>query len=255
MKKRLFVCCLLLFLLFLLTGCGYTKEEKSLIKQYKEQGKENSINYIKEKYGMNAKVKSVTVCSKEYSLFPDSFSEPSETVQVKMNANGKNFYVYITAKEESTEGQDNYQFEEIKKDLVDSINNLVQIPVYKYEISGAKSIMNTEGLLDKNEYYDGNNLGTIAGKLGINLFMHYIGDVDFSNIDFSSISDITNNIILMLINYDSKSDYENSIKLTSNLQLFSPRVYVKAGGDYIKSTVAFYQKEKYYFKNGVEIEE
>lgn len=252
-KKILFLFYLLFCILFLLTGCGYTKEEKNLIKQYKIQGKENAINYVKEKYEMDAKVKSVLVYKHGSDLSPDFFSKPTGIVQVKMKANGKKFSVYITGTEKSTDGKDNYQFDEITNALVNSIDNLVPIQLHKYEISTSKTADNLEGLLNKDKYYNGNNLTNIIEDMGLSLFMHYIGDVDFNSIDFSSISDITENIyVLMLNNYSSESNYENSIKLTSNLQLFSPNSYFEAGGDYIKSTMSFYKKEKQYFKNTID---
>ena len=44
--KKYFI---LILILILLTGC-YSIEDRKLAKQYKEQGKINALNYIKEKY-------------------------------------------------------------------------------------------------------------------------------------------------------------------------------------------------------------
>lgn len=252
MKKIriLLLCCVFFFGIILVYISINNTEEKSLAKTVKIQGKENAINYIREKYAIDAKVKSVKIINRSGALFG---VVPTKNVEVKMRANNKNFYVYITGEGKSTDGKDNYQFDEIVSDLVNSINNLVPIELYKYEIDATKTENNhLVGLLDKDKYYNGNNLSDIIKNMSISLFMHYIGDVDFNSIDFSSISDITENIyILMLNNYSSKSNYENSIKLTSHLSLFSPKLYFEAGGNYIESSIAFYRKEKQYFKNEI----
>ena len=48
---------------FLLAACGYTDEEKQQMAQYEAQGKTNAINYIQDKYGIEATVLEV-VCEK-----------------------------------------------------------------------------------------------------------------------------------------------------------------------------------------------
>lgn len=51
----------LLFLaVFAFAGC-YSPEEKALELEYKKQAKVNAVNYIKEKYGFEAAVKSASV--------------------------------------------------------------------------------------------------------------------------------------------------------------------------------------------------
>ena len=48
MKKRNIVYYLLIVLIMaVLTGCGYTQEEKTEMKRYEKQGRENAENYIK----------------------------------------------------------------------------------------------------------------------------------------------------------------------------------------------------------------
>ena len=56
MKKRNIVYYLFLILIMaVLTGCGYTQEEKVEMKRYEKQGRENAENYIKAKYGIDEK--------------------------------------------------------------------------------------------------------------------------------------------------------------------------------------------------------
>lgn len=201
---------------------------------------------MKEKYAFDARVESVLLVENTNDLSIKSSS--SGMVVVKMKANGKKFYVRITGEEKSTDGEDNYQFDQITNDLINEIDHLVPIELYKYEIHTTRTDFNLEGLLNKDEYYNGNNLADITKYINISLFMHYIGDIHFNSIDFNSISDITENICLMLNSYSSESNYEKSIELTSKISLFSPKIYFEAGGDYIESTMSFFQKEKQYFK-------
>ena len=64
MKKRKTIGYIsLAFLVITLAGCGYTKEEKADMKRYEAQGRENAKDYIKEKYGVDVKIREVT-CEK-----------------------------------------------------------------------------------------------------------------------------------------------------------------------------------------------
>ena len=64
MKKRKTIGYIsLAFLVITLAGCGYTKEEKADMKRYEAQGRENAKDYIKEKYGVDVKIRKVT-CEK-----------------------------------------------------------------------------------------------------------------------------------------------------------------------------------------------
>ena len=59
-QKKGLITGLLLLTVFVLAGC-YSPEEKALEKKYKKQAKVNAVNYIKDKYGFSATVKSASV--------------------------------------------------------------------------------------------------------------------------------------------------------------------------------------------------
>ena len=101
MKKRNIVYYLLLILIMaVLTGCGYTQEEKA-------------ENYIKAKYGIDAKVRELNCEKYNSGPVPDFFPSPTGNVFIRMNYQGKDFSVFISGERENTEGIDNYQFQEI----------------------------------------------------------------------------------------------------------------------------------------------
>ena len=107
MLKRVVYILIVSLAMFLLTGC-YSSEESKLAKQYREQGKINALNYVNKKYGFNVKVKSVEeeeICS---ALWGCMDSSPNGNVIVKLNANDKDFFVYVTGEEASTDAYDDY---------------------------------------------------------------------------------------------------------------------------------------------------
>ena len=114
MKKRNVVYYLLLILIMaVLTGCGYTQEEKAEMKRYEKRGRENAENYIKAKYGIDAKVRELNCEKYNSGPVPDFFPSPTGNVFIKMNYQGEDFSVFISGERENTEGIDNYQFQEI----------------------------------------------------------------------------------------------------------------------------------------------
>ena len=97
MKKRNIVYYLLLILIMaVLTGCGYTQEEKAEMKRYEKQGRENAENYIKAKYGIDAKVRELNCEKYNSGPVPDFFPSPTGNVFIRMNYQGKDFSVFIS---------------------------------------------------------------------------------------------------------------------------------------------------------------
>ena len=74
------------FLVITLAGCGYTKEEKADMKRYEAQGRENAKDYIKEKYGVDVKIREVTCEKYNSGPVPDFSPSPTRNVFVRMSA-------------------------------------------------------------------------------------------------------------------------------------------------------------------------
>ena len=156
-EKESYIKFLIMFVLVCLTGCRYTKEEKDTIEQYKTQAEENSISYIKEKYNISSEVISLEVELEDTDPIPNITPDPTGNVYVKMKSNNKEFYVYITGKESSIIGKDNYQYNEIVTDLLELIQKDTNITPYNYQvIYGFEDSFKYPGLIDI--YYDGTNL-------------------------------------------------------------------------------------------------
>lgn len=93
------------------TGCN-TKKELEAFKAAEEQGRINALNYVREKYGFEPEVLNVQGEYVEPDLFP-GYYDPSGPVEVTMRHEGKTFLVVITGTEASTDGEDDYQIDEI----------------------------------------------------------------------------------------------------------------------------------------------
>lgn len=166
-----------------MTGC-YSKEEKKLAKEYKKQGEINAINYVKEKYNFNAKVKSVVEESNCSSVWGCLDSSPNGDVIVKLNANNKDFYVYVTGKYKTNEAIDDYQFKKIEDDFVNFFKNNINLNLYDYKLE-----FNSRGI---REYYN-NDLDSIVSYIS-KIELYYIGENDLNELNL-------NNVELKLKNY------------------------------------------------------
>lgn len=100
----------------LVTGCG--DKEKTQIEKI---GSSNAVSYIEEKYGFTPEVISIEAQTKNSDPIP-STKEYNGYVDVKLKYNDKNFVVNIYGRNESKNGVDNYQQEEIISSLLNIIN-------------------------------------------------------------------------------------------------------------------------------------
>ena len=192
---------------FLFGGC-YSSEEKALETRYKKQAKVNAVNYIKEKYGFEATVKSLQVPRLgEFDPFPDN------DVFVRMEWEGVEFNVRIAGDEETSEGFDNYQQEEILSALKNEVDTLTGIDsedvfaVYgdymEYEV-GKKS---WNGLVAP--YFTGENLREVLteGYVKPDVTITYVNQ-ELAGIDAEKIKEQTGINQFLFVDYDSKEHYE-----------------------------------------------
>ena len=210
-RKKSVLIGLLLLIVFVFAGC-YSSEEKAMEVKYKKQAKLNAVNYIKEKYGFEATVKSLQVPRLgEFDPFPDN------DVFVMMEWKGVEFNVRIAGDEETSEGFDNYQQEEILSALKDEVNTLTGIDaedafaVYgdymEYEV-GMKS---WNGLVAP--YFTGNNLKEVltGGYVKPDVTITYINQA-IAGIDVKKIKEQTGINQLLFVDYDSKEHYEAIVR-------------------------------------------
>lgn len=103
--------------MLLLVGCGYTDEEKKLMKDYEKQGKTNAIEYVQNKYGITPEVTGINVLKVNTGPVPDFTPPPTGIVNALMKYDDIEFTVNITGEEKSLKGRDDYQKGEIENDI------------------------------------------------------------------------------------------------------------------------------------------
>lgn len=236
MTKRNRCVLLIVMLLFLLTGC-YSSSENKLAKQYRKQGEINAVNYVKTKYGFNAKIKSVQEEKNCNALWGCLDSSPNGNVIVKLNANKKDFFVYVTGKEESINASDDYQIDKIEKDLISFFENNISINLYDYKLD-----FNSKGI---KEYYD-NNLEVILPYI-MRLELYYIGDNDLNALNLDKVESglQIHNSYIDLINFKTKEecdDYKNA--KIENVSLSSDNMK----NIYKHSMLRLYQGQRIFYK-------
>ena len=103
-KRKAVYWILLALIMVTVTGCGYTLEEKREMKRYEKQGRENAKNYIREKYGIDAKITEINCEKYSSSPVPDFFPSPTGNVFVKMKYKGADFLVAISGQKKNMDG-------------------------------------------------------------------------------------------------------------------------------------------------------
>ena len=246
--KKIF---LILIMVLLITGYRYTKEEKERIEQYKTQVKENAISYIKEKYNISSEVISLEVELEDTDPIPNITPDPTGNVYVKMKSNNKEFYVYITGKESSIIGKDNYQYNEIVNDLLNLIQKDTNITPYNYQvIYGFEDSFKYPGLIDI--YYDGTNLYDVIHfndryDQGLYVNLNYIGNNNLENIAFNNSSQIINKGYISLMNFSSIDNYNNFNKESGITKIYYGYSFSDADKQFIDNILLIKNGNKEYF--------
>lgn len=208
-KQRCLLAAVLLLLAVFAMGCGYTFEEIDAIQQYQKQGKKNAKEYIEGKYGFKAKVVD-TKC--EYLVGGFDFSPPpSGDVYVTMEYEGQQFLVDIPGDVETTEGSDNYQYEEIRAAMEQALYEITNIPAedmflfYGYYWDFTEVNMGHNGLIPM--YFDGTNLVEVLDGYDPAIQATY-AEQDIGNVDMVAIQNRLKVDDCQLINYASKEYYD-----------------------------------------------
>ncbi len=205
--KRNILLIIISIFLFSLTGCTYSYDELREMKIHEKQGKANALNYIKEKYGFDAKVVEVD-CDKVASFVFDFTPISTGEVFVTMEHEGKNFYVFISGEEETTDGTDNYQYEEISAALQQKLYDITGLQIEELRLRYGKlhSMKNNRnGLI--NTYFNGENLSEVMEESYTDVVVSYINQ-DIAMIDSTKVIEQTGISSYLFVDYDSKEHYD-----------------------------------------------
>lgn len=207
-KRKAVYWILLALIVVTVTGCGYTLEEKREMKRYEKQGRENAKNYIREKYGIDAKITEINCEKYSSSPVPDFFPSPTGNVFVKMKYKGADFLVAISGQKKNTDGLDNYQFQEIATAFAQEMYNITGLHAESaYVCYGEYGTVKDEknGMIPT--FYDGENLAEVLQKESARAVVSY-ADQDVEQIPVSQISQKTGVDTILLTDYESREAYQ-----------------------------------------------
>lgn len=207
-KRKAVYWILLALIMVTVTGCGYTLEEKREMKRYEKQGRENAKNYIREKYGIDAKITEINCEKYSSSPVPDFFPSPTGNVFVKMKYKGAEFLVAISGQKKNTDGLDNYQFQEIATAFAQEIYNITGLHAESaYVCYGEYGTVKDEKNGMIHTFYDGENLAEVLQKESARAVVSYANQ-DVEQIPASQISQKTGVDTILLTDYESREAYQ-----------------------------------------------
>lgn len=207
-KRKAVYWILLALIMVTVTGCGYTLEEKREMKRYEKQGRENAKNYIREKYGIDAKITEINCEKYSSSPVPDFFPSPTGNVFVKMKYKGAEFFVAISGQKKNTDGLDNYQFQEIATAFAQEMYNITGLHAESaYVCYGEYGTVKDEKNGMIHTFYDGENLAEVLQKESARAVVSYANQ-DVEQIPVSQISQKTGVDTILLTDYESREAYQ-----------------------------------------------
>lgn len=207
-KRKAVYWILLALIMVTVTGCGYTLEEKREMKRYEKQGRENAKNYIREKYGIDAKITEINCEKYSSSPVPDFCPSPTGNVFVKMKYKGADFLVAISGQKKNTDGLDNYQFQEIATAFAQEMYNITGLHAESaYVCYGEYGTVKDEKNGMIHTFYDGENLAEVLQKESARAVVSY-ADQDVEQIHVSQISQKTGVDTILLTDYESREAYQ-----------------------------------------------
>lgn len=207
-KRKVVYWILLALIMVTVTGCGYTLEEKREMKRYEKQGRENAKNYIRKKYGIDAKITEINCEKYSSSPVPDFFPSPTGNVFVKMKYKGADFLVAISGQKKNMDGLDNYQFQEIATAFAQEMYNITGLHAESaYVCYGEYGTVKDEKNGMIHTFYDGENLAEVLQKESARAVVSY-ADQDVEQIHVSQISQKTGVDTILLTDYESREAYQ-----------------------------------------------
>ena len=207
-KRKAVYWILLALIMVTVTGCGYTLEEKREMKRYEKQGRGNAKNYIREKYGIDAKITEINCEKYSSSPVPDFFPSPTGNVFVKMKYKGAEFLVAISGQKKDTDGLDNYQFQEIATAFAQEMYNITGLHAESaYVCYGEYGTVKDEKNGMIHTFYDGENLAEVLQKESARAVVSYANQ-DVEQIPVSQISQKTGVDTILLTDYESREAYQ-----------------------------------------------
>ena len=188
------------------------EEEKN---KYLEIAEENAKKYIKNKYGFEPLFidKKAEYSTSMVGGTDDAFvgwkNYYSGNVLLKFQKDGNDYYVLISGKDGDLLGYDNYQYAQVKQEVIDVFNKLANSTAYNAEISYGKSfeISYNDGYTYNlvNTYFDGKNIKDTISNASI--LMEYGNDIDLNKLNIDFVDNVSK---VLVLKYKSQSDFKQA---------------------------------------------
>ena len=233
--KKYFVVVLLVVCVVFLAGCG------GLSQTDKNQGRENAIQYIENKYGFKPSVKSVKEQTYNGSPILGGSASGTGYFYVKMEQEQKPFYVYISGLSVNTDGIDNYQVEVIEDAVKEEVWNMVPNVInIDYCIGNSKVTPDDTcyGMIPLK--YVGSNLDEVLGSAQIKRIIVSVVDSDLSCLTEKSVKETFGaDTDILFVNYKSVEAYTQAGYPTYGLLEYGLSSGIEEKEEYIIDYVKF----------------
>lgn len=175
----------------LLLGCGYSEEEKAFMKTCEDNAKVNAVDYVKNKYGFTAEVVGTRVLKADPGPVPTMSPSPTGMVNVSMKYGDKEFLVNISGEDYNTDGKDDYQKEEIAQVFADKFASELGITIASFDIRYTDNYFLTELFTDADSFLDsrrGNGIVSIVIQTLDEVSEETVENVNYDTVELLVIS-------------------------------------------------------------------
>lgn len=208
--KNKYILGMFTFLFMLLaTGCGYTEEEKALMKLYDANAKVNAVSYIEDKYGFTPTIVNTNVLKVNTGPVPDFTPPPSGRVEVKMRYEGTDFTVNISGEDQEINGSDDYQKDKITNDFKERLGKELSVDIASIDVRYADKNLLEDIYRDLDSF-----LNSCKGNRTVSIVIKTLDDVSENTVQN--------------INYDTVELFIISCENQENINILSDIEYLKA---------------------------
>ena len=213
-------CVIMLCTILLLGGCA-TAEQKEEYKKIEAQAKTNAINYIRDKYDIEAEVVKAVAEKVGGDAIPSN--DPTGFATVTLKSDDKEFDVYITGEEKSDAGKDNFQKELICEELAKEAEQICDFEAE--EIYYETITVNCQLMI--NSYYDGENLDEIIDEISEQVSYKIV--TLSADLNSYEVEDLRDELLICNQIYILNCDNEESFEQVKGMEI---RYFVEDVDDY-----------------------
>lgn len=251
--KKIIKYVLLLIIVLTVTSCGYTKEEEIEFKEIEIKARENATKYIKKKYGFTPKVISSTAEKEKSDIIIRFSPPPTGYATVECSYKSNKFKVYINGDDKEIDGFDDYQKDEIFKDVGEYIKEKTGLEAYKTSI---KYRSTTDDYLVK-DLYEKESIEEFIKNNEFKIIVEYINQKNLEYVKQQNLFNLDKTDML-LVNYNSISNYEQAKRFDDNFDNIKGRLnqnalYIESA--YLLSNFIDHSTSDYYKFNIKEIDD